>query len=94
MTLDADLINREKAKSYTYPRRSPNLDDLAVKLDLWKGLRAQLEALGKVFTERAALDGPLDDLVPADMLAEMQTRVELDTYVARQDFVSRRGSEV
>ena len=34
----------------------------------------------------------LDDLMPADMLAEMQTRVELDTFVARLDFVSRRVS--
>ena len=67
------------------------MDDLALKLDLWKGLRAQLEALGEVFTERQHWMA-LDELVQADMLAEMQTRVELDTYVARLDFVSRRVS--
>ena len=33
----SDLINREKVKSHTNPRRGPNLDDLAVKLELWKG---------------------------------------------------------
>ena len=87
----SDLTNREKVKSYTYPRLRPNLDDLAVKLDLWKGLRTQLEALEEVFTERQHWMA-LDELVPADMLAEMQTRVELDTYVARIDFVSRRVS--
>ena len=82
----SDLVNREEVKSYTYPRRSPNLDDLAVKLDLWKGLRAQLEALGEVFTERQHWMAFVE-LVPADMLAEMQ-----DIYMARLDFVRRRVS--
>ena len=34
----------------------------------------------------------LDELVPLDLLAEMQTRVELDNYASRVDFVSRRVS--
>ena len=40
----SDLINREKVKMYTYPSRCRAMDDLAVKLDLWRGLRAQLES--------------------------------------------------
>ena len=47
-----DLINREKVKLYTYPSRCRNLDELAVKLDLWRGLRARLEGQGEVFTDR------------------------------------------
>ena len=34
----------------------------------------------------------LGELVPADLLAEMQSRVALDTYAVRLDFVSRRVS--
>ena len=48
----SDLISREKVKMYTYPSRCRTLDDLAVKLDLWRGLRAQLETQGETFTER------------------------------------------
>ena len=56
-----------------------------------EGLRAQLEALGEGFTERQRRMA-LDELVPADLLSEMQSRVELDNYTARLDFVSRRVS--
>jgi hypothetical protein len=41
-----DLIDREKVMLYTYPSRCRTLDELAVKLDLRKGLRAQLEGQG------------------------------------------------
>ena len=87
----SDLINREKIKLYSYPNRCATMDDLAVKFDLWRGLRAQLESLGEVFTERQHWMA-LDELVPQSLLAEMQTKIELDSYSARLDFVSRRVS--
>ena len=52
-------------KGYTHPRRSPNLDDFAVKLDLWTALRALLGTLGEVFPERQH-GMALDEVVPAD----------------------------
>ena len=52
-------------KGYTHPRRSPNLDGFAVKLDLWTALRALLGTLGEVFPERQH-GMALDEVVPAD----------------------------
>ena len=87
----SDHIDREKIKLYTYPSRCGSMDDLVVKLDLWRGLRAQLEGFGESFTERQHWMA-LDELVPQSLLAEMQTKVELDSYAARLEFVCRRVS--
>ena len=32
----SDLINREKVKLYSYPSLCESIDDLVVKLDLWR----------------------------------------------------------
>ena len=87
----SDLINREKVKLYSYPSRCGSMDDLVVKLDLWRGLRAQLEGFGESFAERQHWMA-LDELVPQSPLAEMQTKVELDSCAARLEFVCRQVS--
>ena len=48
----SDLANSEKVKLHTYSSRCGSMDDLVVKLDLWRGLRAQLEGFGGSFTEQ------------------------------------------
>ena len=63
-----------------------------MKFDLWRGLRAQLESLGEVFTERQHWMA-LDEFTPQGLLAEMQTKIEFDSYSARLEFVNRRISD-
>ena len=46
------------------------MDDLVVKLDLWRRLRAHLEGFGESFTERQHWMA-LDELVPQSLLAEI-----------------------
>ena len=53
----SDLTNREKVKLHTYPSRCGSMDDLVVKLDLWRGLRGSVGSLRRVFHGAAALDG-------------------------------------
>ena len=53
----SDLINREKVQLYSYTSCCGSMDDLVVKLDLWRGLRAQLEGFGESFTNRHASEG-------------------------------------
>ena len=67
------------------------MDDLVVKLDLWRRLRAQLEGFGGSSTERQHWMA-LHELVPQSQLAEMQTKVELDSFATRLEFECRRES--
>ena len=87
----SDLANSEKVKLHRYSSRCGSMDDLVVKLDLWRWLRAQLEGFGVSFTEQQHWMA-LHELVPQSLLAEMQTKVELASCAARLEFVCRSDS--